>query len=241
MLPVLFPSPKRRVTYTQKVIATAPLAYWPQAESSGSTATDESGNGRNGAYTGVTLGATGIGDGRTAATLDGTTSFNNVYSASLDAAFNNAEMTIAGWFQVTSAGVWSDAANRAVMHIGADITNNLIRFLKTTTNSQLVGRIVFGATAKSVTFTVSDPLTWQHFAVTASKSGDAMKVYLNGVQQGATQTALGTWAGALSNVSCAVGCQRTSALTMPWAGNLAHAAVWASALSAAQIATLAVV
>lgn len=240
MMPVLFPSPKRRVTYTQKVIALSPIAYWPMAEASGSTATDESGNSLNGAYTGVTLGSTGIGDGRTAATLDGTTSFNNIYSAGLNTAFNNAEMTIAGWLQVTSAGVWSDAANRAVMHVGADITNNFIRFIKTTTASQLQGRIAFGATLKTVAFTVADPLTWQHFAVTASKSGDAMKVYLNGVQQGSTQTTLGTWAGALSSVSCGVGCQRTSALAQPWAGNLAHMAVWASALSAAQIATLAV-
>jgi hypothetical protein len=63
-------------------------------EPAGAISIDQSNNGRNGAYTGVTLGATGIGDGRTSATFDGATSYNNIYSAALNTAWNGAEWSV---------------------------------------------------------------------------------------------------------------------------------------------------
>lgn len=225
------------LAYTNKVKALSPIAYWPLAEPSGSTAIDESGNSRDGAYSNVTLGATGIGDGRTAATFNGTTSLVNVYSASLDAAFNNAEMTIVVWAQVSAAGDWTDATNRSPMAIGADTANNYIRFLKTTTNNQMTNSQVAGGTSKSVTSALS-PTAWFHLAITASKSGDALKTYINGAQSGATQTGLGIWAGALGATLCVIGARQTTP-NLLWKGNLAHAAVFSSALSAANILALA--
>ena len=57
-------------TYYKKVLATEPanlLAYWPLNEGSGSVADNLEGTAaRDGAYTGVTLGQAGIGDGWTA-------------------------------------------------------------------------------------------------------------------------------------------------------------------------------
>ena len=78
------------VTYTGKIQALGPIAYWPLSEASGTTIVDASGNARNGAYTAVTLGQAGIGDGRTSASFDGSTSFGDLYSASLAGAFNGA-------------------------------------------------------------------------------------------------------------------------------------------------------
>ena len=49
--------------YSEKVLALSPIAYWPLWEAAGAVAEDISGNGFDGAYTGVTLGQTGIGDG----------------------------------------------------------------------------------------------------------------------------------------------------------------------------------
>lgn len=227
------------LAYTNKVIALSPIAYWPLAELSGATVVDESGNGRNGTYTAVTLAQPGIGDGRTAAAFDGATSFANVYSASLDSAFNNQELTLMCWFRVV-AGTWTDATVRCAAHIGVDITNNYNALVKTGTNNQLRARYVAGGTIKSAVFTTAAPTTWQHMALTVSKAADEMKMYIAGTQQGGTQTGLGVWSGALVNTKCTIGAEQTT-LTQPWLGNIAHVALWTSALSAAQIATLATV
>lgn len=223
------------MTYTDTIKALSPIAYWPLAEPSGSVATDESGNGRSGAYMSVTLGVTGIGDGRTAAAFNGTTSRNNVYSASLAGAFNKDEGTIALWIQVANGWVWTDAADRRALLLGAD-TNNRIFVQKNAAVNQLSVQYVAGGTIKVVSVSSFSPLTWFHVALTWSKAADQVKFYLNGAQSGATQTALGTWAGALASGAAFVGCGSGPGNFM--SGNLAHAAVWSSPLSAAQIATL---
>lgn len=231
------------MAYTNKIIALGPIAYWPQAEASGTIVTDESGNGRNGAYKAAgepLLGQTGIGDGRTAPLYDGVNDFANVFSASLQGAFNGAEGTIAIWFKVASAGVWTDATIRRLMYFQVD-ANNRARFEKSTTNNQIAAVYTAGGTAKSVLWNNAGPLTWQHLAITWSKSADQMKFYANGAQIGSTQTGLGTWAGNLASGNTVIGASDSSSGGTPWSGYLAHAAVWNTALSVAQIATLAVV
>lgn len=220
-------------TYTQKVIALGPIAYWPQAEPSGVVALDASGNARNGAYTGVTLGNAGIGDGRTAAGFDGATAYNNVYSASLAGAFNGAEGTVVLWFKVNGAGVWTDATVRRHATFQVD-GNNSVQMFKTATNNQLRGTYKAGGTSKDVLFSTVGELTWIHFALTWNKPADQMRVFYNGVQQGATLTALGVWAGALNSAQAVLGANATSAAN-DWFGLLAHAALFARALSAAEV------
>jgi hypothetical protein len=230
-------------SYTSKVKALSPIAYWPLADAVGATVVvDESGNGRNGAAksSGEPLfGATGIGDGRTAAAFDGTNDFVNVFSASLQAAFNSQEGTIASWMQVSAAGDWTDATVRRVIYFQVDANNRVI-LGKTATNAQVACFYIAGGTTKTVTFNTTSPLTWLHLAMTWSKSADQVKFYVNGAQQGATQTALGVWAGSLVSTTTTLGAADTFG-TAPWKGNLAHAAVWGSALTPTQIATLAVV
>lgn len=231
------------MAYTSKVVALAPIGYWPLAEAIGSTVVvDESGNGRNGVYKAAgepILAQTGIGDGRTSALFDGSNDFANVYTAGLSGAFNSAEGTIAIWFKVSAAGVWTDATARRSMFLQVDV-NNRIRFEKTTTNNQLAGVYIAGGTTSTVLFTTAGPAGWTHLALTWSKSADQMKFFVNGTQQGATQSGLGVWAGALSASGVTLGAATTAA-TQPTAGYLAHAAVWASVLTPTQIATLAVV
>src|SRR6185369_2987824 len=60
--------------YAPKVLALDPLAYY-QLDTD---ATDSSGNDYDGSATGVTFGATGIGDGQGAASFDGSTSFIDI-------------------------------------------------------------------------------------------------------------------------------------------------------------------
>lgn len=227
------------LAYTNKVKALSPIAYWPLAEASGTTANDESGNGRNGTYTAVTLGQTGIGDGRTAASFDGSTSFANVFSASLQAAFNNQEGTLAAWARVSGAGVWTDGAQRRIVRLAADANNSVVLF-KATTNNQLSWTYQAGGTSSTRSKGAVSTTDWIHVALTWSKSGDQAIAYFNGVQEGAVLSGLGAWAGNLASSTTLIGATSQTPGGV-WNGNLAHVAVWATPLSAAQIATLAVV
>ncbi len=227
-------------TYTQKVIALGPIGYWPQAESSGTVALDASGNGRNGAYTGVTLGQTGIGDGRTSASYDGATSYANIYTAGLAGAFSGAEGTIALWIRVANAGVWSDATIRRLFTFQAD-SNNRVQLARSVTNNNLIITYVAGGTATTVSNSgFAADTNWIHMAVTWSKAADQLKLYKNGAQLGTTQTGLGVFVGALNATAVFLGAASNTP-TNVWNGFEAHAAVWNTPLSAAQIATLAVV
>ena len=224
------------LAYTNKVLALSPIGYWPFAEPSGTTALDASGNGRDGVYTNVTLGAAGIGDGRTAASFT-TGSVCNVFSASLQGAFNGAEGTIAQWVQVSDAGVWSDATIRGTLEFFVN-GSNVVRLRRTTTNNQIAATYVAGGTSKSVTQSAFSPTAWFHIALTWSLSGDAFKFFLNGAQVGATQTGLGTFVGSLSATNTVLGAVNSAAAN-PWSGNLAHSALWARPLTAAEITSIA--
>lgn len=228
-------------SYAQKVLATAPaslLAYWPLWEASGSVASDISGNARNGAYTGVDLGSPGIGDGRTSPYFDAVNDYCNVHSAALASAFNGAEGSMACWCKVFSSSVWTDATSRRLLQFRVD-ANNFVNLGRTAANNQLQCQYIAGGTSKAVTVATST-LNWFLFGVTWSKSADQVIVYVNGAQSGATQTALGTWAGSLSSTRCLIGADITTPGAV-WNGYLAHTTLWSTPLTAAQIAALAVV
>lgn len=230
----------RPISYAEKVggiAASNLIAYWPMSEASGTTALDISGNGRNGAYTAVTLGQTGIGDGRTAASFDGSTSFNNVYSASLAGAFSGQEGTFSIWLRVSGSGVWTDGITRRAILFLVD-SSNRVGIHKAVANNEIDFLYVAGGTSKTGGVTSFSPTGWAHFALTWSLAADELKFYVNGAQSGATQTGLGTFAGALSSTQTIIGSLSTPAAQV-WSGFLAHAAVWNTPLSAAQILTLA--
>lgn len=194
----------------------------------------------NGLYRNVTLGQPGIGDGLTAASYDGTTSFDNIYSAALNADFNNQEGTVAAWAKMSAAGVWTDGTQRSVVRLGAD-NNNFVIIDRSTTNNELRFRYTAGGTAIAVATTAfGGSLAWLSLACTWSKSGDAFKAYVNGLQVGTTQTGLGVWAGALGATVNNLGAGTTGPAT-PWSGLLAHAMLWNTPLTAAQALALATV
>jgi hypothetical protein len=228
--------------YTKKVRLSAfqyQIGYWPLADPIGSaSAGDESGLRAHGSYTNIALEQAGIGDGRTAALFS--SSYVNIYTAALDAVFNGGEGTLAIWFQFQSAGIWTDATARQFLQLRTD-ANNQATIRRTTTNNQLQAQYVAGGTSKTVNITsLGGSVAWNHFAMTWSKSADQVIAYINGAQSGATQTGLGTWAGALNSTACLIGASTTTPGN-PMSGLLAHAAAWNTPLSAAQIARLATV
>lgn len=212
------------------------VAHWPLNEASGTTVYDASPYGRTGTYTSVTLGQTGIGDGRTAPLFDGTSGFANIFSASLASGFNGQEITVAGWARVLNAGVWTDGTQDRALILQSDATNRYI-FQRPTTSSQFQFVTNSGGTAKTITKTAMSTAAWFHFALTSSKVADQLIGYINGVAVAAATTGLGTYAGALT--SAVIGATDAVVPANYWNGWLAHIAIWSAPLTAAEIARLA--
>lgn len=230
----------RRPDVSERILATrrsALVAYWPLWEPSGSVAFDQSGNGRNGAYTGVALGQPGLGDGQSSVGLDGSTSFGNIYSTSLRDAFTGQELTLSAWVHVNSAATYADATERRICTFRVDASNQL-GLRRLTSQDGLGVFYTAGGTAKSVTLNTLGEVNWLHVALTASKSADQVKGYLRGVQVLSTLTGLGTWAGLIASTTTVIGAASTVPATV-WHGRIAHLALWNVALTAGEIAMFA--
>lgn len=192
---------------------------------------------QNGAYTGVTLGQPGIGDGRTAPLFDGANDYNNIYTVALAGAFNGAEGTLMMWHRVSAAGVWADGSLDVGIYLRAN-GNNQVYFQKLVAVNTFEIKYVAGGvgiTRNPITSTTA----WFQVAITWSALANIAQAYFNGIPFG-LPGAVGVWAGALS-----VGNTRIGAFdavpNFPWNGLLAHCAVWARPLVAAEVAALAVV
>jgi hypothetical protein len=214
------------------------VAYLPLGERAGAVAIDASGNGRNGASTAVALGHPGPGGRASGVLLDGSTSYINWYSTSLRDAFNNAEGSLVVWCKVPSA-VWTDGASHTLCRLRAD-ANNSIDINKSTTNNRVNCAYLAGSTNSQVQITSITSLDWLCFGLTWSKAADQVIGYMNGVQQGATLTGLGVWAGNLASGNTVVGAA-TLTPTGAWNGHIAHAALWSTPLTAAEMLRLGVV
>lgn len=212
------------------------LAFWMLNENGGSTIINRapSGAGYNGAYTSVSWTQVSA-IGEPAATFDGTTSYGNLYTSALAAAFNGAAGTVAIWFKVSGAGVWTDATDRNLFALRSD-NNNRVFILKSATSNLLSYRYHAGAVVESVDTTLSSTALC-HAAITWDKVADEVKCYLNGVQIGATQTGLGTWAGSLNSATTVVGA-RIIPIANGFSGGLSNMAIYSKALPATQIAML---
>lgn len=226
--------------YTKKIQALGPIAYWPMAELSGAVAQDESGNSRPGAYTSVTLGQAGIGDGRTSPGFDGTNSYNNVFTASLQAAFNGQLGSFSMWGKVSAAGVWTDGITRRMILFQVDASNR-VGIFKPVANNEIDCLYVAGGTSLGAAKTTFSPTGWFHVALTWSKAADQMIFYVNGVAITPISTGLGTFAGAISATQTIIGSLNTGAAAQVWSGNLAHAAVFNRVLSASEVLVAATV
>jgi hypothetical protein len=234
------------VPYRERLLAdhaAGLLVYWPLDEASGTTAADASGNNRNGSYVGagVTLGVTGIGDGRTAMRCAGTTNVmtGNASANGLNTAFGAAAPTagtIQAWVRITSSGVWTDAAARYALEI-IGTAQNRISLLKSTTSNTITLAHRGSNVLKQINATLSD-LLWHHLALTWDTAADQLKAYVDGVQSGSTVTGLGTWTG---NALVHAGAQNATGTSGPWSGDLAHPAIWSVAKDATAIADLATV
>lgn len=218
------------------------IAYWPMNELSGAVAVNVEGTAaRNGAYTGVTLGQTGIGDGNACPLFDGANDYCDVHSASLNTAFSGVAGTVQIWGK-PPVGAWTDGVSRRLIQIYVD-GNNRIYIGKSSANNAILFLYVAGGTAESVTINnVGPSIDWKPYVITwdfnAGANGE-VKAYISGVQVDVTKTNLGVWAGNLDINATNIGSNLHP--TNVWDGLLAHVPIWTKALSATQIANLATV
>lgn len=229
--------------YFKKVLATGPIAYWPQWELTGSVSEDLVLDAQDGAYTGATLNATAAPDGSPSPFFDGVNDFNNVFTATLQGQFNGSEGSVAAWARVANAGVWTDGALRFSVGLRATAANRL-DIEKDAANNRLDFVYVAGGAIRTVVHTPITDVGWMHLVMTWSASAGAtgeMRAFLNGIQTGVTQINLGVWVGNLLNTRTNIGCDNTVGPASVWHGYLAHVSVWDRPLSPDEIANLAVV
>ncbi len=136
------------------------VAYWPLWETTGSSAVDMSGNGRNGVYTNVTLSQDGMGDGNTAAKfVDSPASKMNPYSAGLSAAANLDDGYVSLWVRIDDAAKWSDDNSYFFVFLSTDFTQGIIA--RKTSNNLTVYRRK-GAQVASIVVDVPTTARWFH-------------------------------------------------------------------------------
>ena len=227
------------VQYMQRVLATDPIAYWIQDEKSGTVAYDwvtaRSNGAQNGAYTGVTLGQPGIGDGRTSPFYDALNDYTNCLTPAFIAAFNGSELTLSCWTRMFNVGVWTDGIRRFAVHLLVD-GNNRVYLFKDIVNNVLEWNYTSGSVANTRQRAAVATTDWFHMGLTVSKTTNEVRAYYQGVQEGATMGGLGVWAGAL--IRAIIGADIATPLRV-WHGWEAHVAVWNRALPPAAMADLA--
>lgn len=229
-------------TYAGKVLGISPanlIAYWPLSETSGTTADNAEGTAaRDGTYSaGITLNAATFTSGTPAPSADGNDHIN-IYSDSYRDAFPALEGTKAIWIKLDT-NTWTDGLTHWGWTNQVDGANRTA-FRKESTNNRLNWIYREGNTER---FVVLDSVTstgWLHMAMTWSAAAGAMKAYFNGAQTGSNQTVSGAFTGSLAATTTTLFAANTSGTT-GWTGYLAHAAVWNTPLSAAQILALATV
>lgn len=182
---------------------------------------------------GPLLGQEGIGDSKPCPLFDGANDFVNIHSSAFNTAFNKSAGTLLVW--VKPSEIWTDGIERRFFSIHQDADNQVI-LVKDNSDNILWGYIA-GGTFKLVTKAIT-PAGWIMLVITYDTVADEVKAYFNGVQEGSTQTGLGTWAaGNLSSTNTVLGAFDT-APTRVWNGFLAHAAVWTKALTSAEITNI---
>lgn len=217
--------------YTGKVMdivgSGSVVAYWPLSELSGSVADNLEGTAaRDGAYTGVTLGQPGIGDGGTCPLFDGINDYVSVILAS--GVFPLAEGTFMIWAKVYDASVWTDATYRHAFTAEYS-SKNVSNIHKLSNNNQLLWYRKANDNLDSRQAGYTD-VDWMFLLYTFSVANNQFIAYKDGVQVGAIVTDVAARVEGATGTF--IGSKNASAYF--WYGWLAHALVANRPLVAAE-------
>lgn len=216
-----------RTPYAGVVLRDGPVGYWPLDETSGTTAFDRSGNGRNGTYTGtITPGARSSALGRAPDFGGGYIDIadNSAFSPQAGA---NGLLTIEAWAQIDVLGTlryiftkgngagyeWATQANVGNFYTG---------IVWNTGGGNAIGPVDGGVVNTSM----------HHIAWVASKAAPLGALYLDGVLVASTVTSPDTSSDGPSPVQIG---RRGDGYANTWDGLIQHVAIFPTALSAARI------
>jgi len=196
-MPVMKAGPGRALvggggeTYDQKVLATGPIAYWPQSETAGVTAHCLVNPLQDGTYTGVTLADDLTGPfGTPAPFYDGANDYLNVLTATLGTAFNKDEHTISMWAKMANAGVWTDGLRRVFMSIIGANAGNATLMRKDVANTQFLWYAAWQGSLLNHTRNPIAETGWMYITITRSVIANSMQAYYQGAVEGAPVAAI---------------------------------------------------
>lgn len=206
-------------SYPDVVLADSPVAYWRLGESSGKTAVDSSGNGRNGIYlNGVALAQSGAisGDADKAVTIDGNNDDIQILS---DVPNLTASHSIEAWIYPTSFSNYNVIVDSQTT---AGTANNQYDLYLAND-----GKAYSYMTSGCGTASALSTNTWNH--VVTTYDGTNIRMYLNG-------SLSNTCAQSKPSVTTAYLRLGTRAYRVyPFAGNLDEISIYNTALSGPQI------
>jgi hypothetical protein len=226
-------------SYLNRIIATAPLVYFPLNETSGAVAKNWGtlGAPANGSYTGVNLATSPGPKGGGAPYFDMANDFVNFYSAALDAAINPNLGSLLIWFKVYEAADWTDGVSKYCLSIRIDSSNYFyIATPLSTPNTIRVLRRTASQWEYRDTTVPGGSLAWHQAGITWDDAGNETKCFINGAQFEATFAATTMTSGLSSSYVC-LGAQNITPTTL-WHGYLAHMALWNRVLTPTEILSL---
>ncbi len=237
-------------SYIQKMERTYNSSFvglWPLNEESGTVAYDISPNGYNATSSGLlrsNLQRSFLApDGDKCAQFDGSASYINLYAAITK------EPTTIGSISLLAAVPQANLASTTMMQI---ITlkydaSNYIDITFDTTAYRFNGTYEANDAKRGVNSLVYNVdggpqfPEWHQFGLTWTAAGDAVKFYVDGLQQGTTQTLLGTWSGAMAADTMVLGSSNSSSAADVLTGYIARVGVWSVVLPDATMQDLAVI
>lgn len=230
--------------YTQKVLLyVPPTAYWDLNDLTGLVAKNLMA-GYDGTYYGVSLGQTGMGDGKTSVYFDNDNDYMHFYSSGFAGVFNGNLFSFSCWMKTYNSGVWTDGAIHDWMFCRVDANNNFF-VRKSATNNQLTFSRTAAGTLKQwstdVTSYIPDLSGWFHLAVVCNQASDIWKGYINGVDVTPVFSGNLSWSGTLdSNYSLLGGSIANPAIEIhEWYGWMQHFMYFNRALSSSEVLMLA--
>jgi len=211
-------------TYWQKVLATRPASLvgaWALNETSGVVATDASGNGNHGSYSGVLLNGAIHPDGLSAPRFDGV---NDAVTIPDTANLNPTEITICAWVQAADTGYW-----RGILSKTDAATWGTGYGLFFASDQSLNGFVGSYGSGVSATFAIND---WVHLCYTRDSTTQTL------YQNGSIISSAAAAGVSVATDDLYIGLQSGGRY---WWGAIARLAIWNEALSASEIADLATI
>jgi YD repeat-containing protein len=218
--------------YAQAVRTTAGLrAYWRLAETTGTTANDETTNNLDGTYENTpTLGTAGLLAGDSNRAVDLVRSSSERVTVADNTLLDPTNLTLEAWVRPDSSLSFGQV--RTIFAKTNSNGNDFSYSLDYRRSGFTTNQLVFSVTTSSNTdYTVTQTLnSGTKYHIAATYNGSTMRIYVNGVQVGSGQSKTGNLRNSAQPLRIGAFWSQDY-----WDGAIDEAAVYSTALSAAQI------